>query len=109
MSPPRPEFTVRQLMVAVALTAALLGVGRVFFLAVLYARISASHHRRELAARDRGEWGGRMMQKGELAPAKKPLARDVADYHAALKEKYRRASASPWFPLSADPPDPERP
>ena len=104
MLPPRPRFTVRRLMIAVALAAALLAVGRVFFLSARYARISASHHAEEVAARDRVKWEGRMMKKGYHPAAKLPLARDVAEYHAALKEKYRRASDTPWLPVPADPP-----
>ncbi len=31
----------------------------------------------------------------------------MADYHAALSEKCRRAARSPWLPVAPDPPEPK--
>ena len=85
MSRRRPRFTVRRLMVAVAVLAVLLGVGRTFFLAVFYARMSYGHLSKKFTAKSRIE----------------------ADYHGNLQEKYREAAARPWLHVPPDPPEPE--
>lgn len=107
MSPPLPRFTLRRLMVAVALAAVLLGVGRFFFQAVMYARTSYRHHALEITARDRWERERLITSKAPNSPAQPSLARETADYHATLKEKYRRAARNPWVPIAADPTPPE--
>lgn len=81
---PRPGFTVRRLMIVTMLVAVVLGVGRTFFLAVFYARVSYGHASKWRTAR----------------------SRILIDYHRSLERKYQEAAANPWLPVEPDPPEP---
>ena len=106
MPPPRPRITVRRLMIAVALIALGMGVGRVAWLGITYRRRADWHAVRHEIARDRVVWAERMVGRGYLAPGAKLAAESEADYHAALGRKYEHAAARPWLPVEPDPPGP---
>jgi hypothetical protein len=112
---PRVRFTVRRMMVAVAVVALLIYGGMV------------RRHRLSLAAlcevADRGvrhtgasyrledgietlrtvkTGGGRALTPAEVASRSRRAA-----YWVALGRKYERAALIPWLPISSDPPEPE--
>ena len=111
----RVRFTVRQMMVAVAV-AAVLAVGlSLWRRRQLYLRV-AEQHAVAVAIFS--------IDSPMARPARSPLGRTpasalltldehfrVADlrvaYHAALRRKYERAARYPSFPVEPDPPEPE--
>jgi hypothetical protein len=87
---PRVRFTVRRLMVAVAV------VG--FALASL--TLSANYSRRaDYFASLQPEWVS--WQSGSHS------FRAKWDYWVEMEHKYRRAARYPWLPVAPDPPEPE--
>lgn len=91
---PRVQFTLRRLIVAVALVGTILGV--------LAGRRSQF---RGLAAYHSAK--GRAMINGGLPrddSAAWKLERDL--WHGVLAEKYKRAARYPWLPVAPDPPEP---
>ncbi len=112
---PRVRFTVRRMMVIVAVSAALMGAG------VGYVRLS----RKAAGLRARAGEHAAMEQtlrwmiatSGADAPvdispgpgirSKRFTARAVADHVAALKAKYERAARFPWLHVEPDPPEPK--
>ncbi len=103
---PRVRFTVRRMMVAVAIVALLLAwmqmQKRMVELRKSYEFQSALHGGEEVVEREGGLFirfrGGRREVK--------PNARRAA-YHAAMRRKYERAARYPWLPVAPDPPMPE--
>jgi hypothetical protein len=132
---PRVRFTVRRLMIAVAIIAILCGVGLQIRLAIRLSRLSAEyaqrvakfadfestwrkserHHRqrgeelRKLVDDPRQGVGGpefwRRQAKGEADEAEK--LKSLADFHASMKAKYQAAARRPWIDVEPDPPWPE--
>ena len=91
---PRFRFTVRRLMVAVAIIGVALGT-----LAERHARF------RRLAAYHAARGGGLV---NGLPRSDEAIWRlDLDAWHARLAEKYQRAANRPWEPLGPDPPRPE--
>jgi hypothetical protein len=97
-----PRFTVRRLMVAVAIVGLTLGFEvirrrRVAFLEI--ARLNdntASVLRSELSESD------------EPGPHGDPITmRRLADYCDAMRKKYELAARYPWLPVEPDPPEPQ--
>ena len=86
------RFTVRRLMVAVAIV----GVG----LGWLLERRSASLRRE--AARHAGD--GALVSLEEMY---NPWTEAGKDHHRAMTEKYRQAAHYPWLPVAPDPPEPK--
>jgi hypothetical protein len=97
-----PRFTVRWLMVAVAIVGIVLGplvyLGR---RSSRFRQISWVHER---AMTDGAIEAARLKRRGD--PRSK-LAYARADYHQALWLKYFRAARHPWLPIEPDPPEPE--
>ncbi len=97
-----PRFTIRRLMVAVAVVALALGFE------VTRRRRGAF---RELARiNENSAW----VLRSELSESDEPgphgdLARmrRLADHCDAMRQKYARAARYPWLPVAADPPAPE--
>jgi hypothetical protein len=98
-----PRFTVRRLMIAVAI------IGLALALAVMLKRSGefralaekqAYYEAGSLAYADdaRGEGGD---------PQRVARGEQMAAYHRALKAKYERAARYPWLPVEPDPPEPE--
>lgn len=86
---PRVRLTVRELMIAVAIVGA--GLGILAERRARFLRIAARH---EEAARPFPLYTGYFV----------PLE---TWWHAELQAKYERAARSPWLPVGADPPCPK--
>jgi hypothetical protein len=88
---PRVRFTVRRLMVIVAIVGMAIGLSRWLWLRSLaFDRLAGFHS-------IRSNYGN-------------PLDANVQmklTYHNALWNKYRRAARHPWLPIEPDPPEPE--
>jgi hypothetical protein len=97
-----PRFTVRRLMVTVAIAGIVLGP-----LAYLgqrskrFGQISRVHVR---AMSDGAIEAANLKRRGD--PRSK-LASARADYHQAMWLKYFHAARYPWLPVEPDPPEPE--
>ena len=118
---PRVRFTVRGMMILVAVVALPIWYFGPTFLArrehaVLWARI---HSRLEQdRAQDIGAYQKTMLQlkrRGlKLSPGSDKRERAFSDlalartrHHAAMTKKYERAARYPWLPVDPDPPEPE--
>jgi hypothetical protein len=109
MKLPRPRFTLRRLMVAVAVAACLLGLEatrRRWDDASTGYRLLAEAYLQK--ARDASEKATRIAiaLRSDEAPE---IAREqrLADRWGALMRKYSRAADRPWLPVEPDPPGPE--
>jgi hypothetical protein len=91
---PRLRFTVRQMMVVVALVAAVMG-------------LSIERHRRfaRIAARHRAV----MYEGASVVAGPRPGYRLTGSgwRHFKTYLKYARAARYPWLPVAPDPPEPE--
>ena len=100
---PRVRFTVRGMMVAVAVFALLSASGqlreRYEGLRDRYELMGVMHAAHEILERD----GGVDVFSG--FGLVKPNAQRAA-YHAEMRRKYERAARSPWLPVEPDPPEP---
>jgi hypothetical protein len=106
MRVPRVRFTVRRMMVAVAVVALLLAwmqaEKRIGELRDSYYWQMAIH-----AGLEELETEGGVIRGFSGGPTVvKPNARRAA-YHAAMRRKYKRAYRYPWLPIAPDPPIPE--
>jgi hypothetical protein len=100
---PRVRFTVRRMMVAVAITGVTLGfhswsTRRSDAFATLWI-----HH--YCKATDSGIEMEKAGRKGDAARA--ALLRRRMDWHCDMWRKYGHASRYPWLPVPPDPPGPE--
>lgn len=95
---PRVCFTVRRLMIVVALAALLLGVRG--WCVVRSARF------REMADRHFRSW---LDNPSSVIDSRLPdeLEARQSEYHLAMRGKYLRAARYPWLPLAPDPPEPK--
>jgi hypothetical protein len=105
---PRPRFTLRRLMVAVAIVAIIIGV------VVEGERRRARF--RELAANhyERGmRWfvlfGGESDYQRNMMQLWEERVGPTVEYHATLRDKYEQAARYPWLPVGADPTAPPEP
>jgi hypothetical protein len=135
MGLPRVRFTVRRLMIAVAVVAVLIGAGLQIRRAIRLCRLSAEyaqqaakyaefettwrqserHHRereqelRKLVDDTRQGVGGpefwRQQAKGESDEAEK--LKSLAEFHANMKSKHQAAARRPWIEVEPCPPWPE--
>jgi hypothetical protein len=126
---PRVRFTVRRLMIAVAVVAILCGVGLQIRQTIRFSRLAARYaddglfwRRQERNHRALGEkmrtasvdpeqgsgaaefWRPYIEFQAERAEKIKVLA----DYLAMMKVKYQAAARRPWLPVEPDPPEPEQ-
>lgn len=99
MGPPRPRFSVRRLMLAVAIMGIVLGV-----------TIERRDRFRRIAAHHEAE-----VEKlvGRLPPevvyghsSDDPIMRRL-EWHEPMRLKYERAARYPWLPVRPDPPEPK--
>lgn len=119
MSLPRPRFTVRRLMVVVAIVAMILGVW--LWAERRRARFSAleSWHDRQVlwdVCIIAGHPGPDGEYVWEAEPRPRPLKPGtprasphqlrISTWHYRLASKYRRAARYPWLPVEPDPPEP---
>jgi hypothetical protein len=107
----RPRFTVRRLMVAVAIVGLIAGVGRAISQRSARFRMLSEKHRAkhwdEPIVRDVEGTGP---DSGEENPALVELGRrDAAQqaFHRRMAEKYERAARYPWLLVPLDPPEPK--
>jgi hypothetical protein len=100
MRRPSRQFTIRWLMVAVAIMGLALGLGarRQRLLSV-----ATRHHR--LAMRGALRLTGRIGPDGSTGPFYRPTALGL--WHWEISQKYERAARRPWLPIEPDPPEPE--
>ncbi len=96
----RPRFTVRRLMVAVAIVAVVLGVG---------IELELRHRRFDSISSEYNLMSLLYAFDVKYRPdawGQAHAARQFA-WHKAMSEKYRRAARYPFLPVPADPPKPE--
>jgi hypothetical protein len=114
MRPPRIRFSVRWMMIAVAVVALLIygGMVRRHRLSLAALCEVADRGGRHTGASYRLEDGIetlRTVKTGApaLTPAEVEGRRRRSAYWVALGRKYERAALIPWLPVSRDPPEPE--
>jgi type II secretory pathway pseudopilin PulG len=126
MSPLRLRFTVREMLIATAIIALLMGAGRLLWLSSVYRKAALAHAAAENLARtlqsaveNEGDavrelqvaFDVQVEPDSEADKARRAAAvrvnQKTAEYHAALKHKYERAAAHPWMPIDPDPHPPE--
>jgi hypothetical protein len=115
MKLPRVRFTVRRMMVGVAVAAVLIGggieVARLNRLRASHLYDAAYHARREveelrnLANFDRGRRGGAANANDRQILLMERASRLRVAYHAELKRKYVKAANRPWESVAPDPKD----
>jgi hypothetical protein len=87
---PRPRFTLRRLMVAVAIIAVAIDSGIVVWRMETYA-MRADAHARHLNS-------GRSFLDDSA---------DLIQWHERMRLKYEYAARNPWLPVAPDPPKPK--
>ena len=87
---PRPRFTVRPLMVFVAIIAVAIYTGMVFWRFETYAMRAAAHARR--------------LNSGHSYIYD---SADLIHWHEQMRLKYENAARNPWLPVAPDPPEPK--
>jgi hypothetical protein len=108
MRPPRVRFTVRRMMIAVAVFAFSLEVGRAYRRSGDYWEQARLYERLERVALHRArdaEWG-RIHLDGYTAQEKQRVvaqSRKLAAYSARMRAKYEWATYLPWLPIAPDP------
>jgi hypothetical protein len=103
MKLPRVRFTVRRMMVAVALVALCLAAWSYWDRRderFLEFAVKAMTHTTLARDYETGRPFGSLLERAPVNPRK-------AAYHAALARKYERAASHPWLPVAPDPPEPE--
>ena len=99
---PRVRFTVRRMMVAVAIAGVLVGGLRMRRLSAVYQALSESN------ANDEDFYLAALSDRFKLGhPSYERTFRDRLDYHRSMRVKYERAARRPWLPVPPDPPEPE--
>jgi hypothetical protein len=98
MKLPRVRFTVRRLMVAVAV------MGVVFGLYIASEQRAAEFRQR--AIHHTNEFSGCYSPEG-LTTAQIGIILQRREYHQAMMVKYRWAARYSWLPVALDPPEPE--
>jgi CO/xanthine dehydrogenase FAD-binding subunit len=112
----RPRFTVRRLMVVVAVVAVIVGVERLYERRIAFLLLASEHARLEDRAQ---KLSGSMSDTATLNEAKgnddaaegwrrRASFQDVeAISRGLMRRKYERAARNPWLPLEPDPPKPK--
>jgi type II secretory pathway pseudopilin PulG len=123
---PRVRFTIRRIMIVVAIVALLMGGMRLLWLRSVYRKAALAHATFENLARtlqrmvenegkDEREleiaFGMKVESESEVVKAKRAadarVNQKTAEYHAAQRQKYERAASRPWVPIAPDSPPPE--
>ncbi len=113
---PRVRFTVRRMMIAVAVVARSVRDRSPLGVAQLYLEKAADHAGfRALVLRSPetiAYWESRWTAQREGLPAKypwpsgTPFVPAMARYYDAMRIKYEQAARYPWLPIAPDPPKP---
>jgi hypothetical protein len=90
---PRPRFSVRWLMVAVAVVALASGGWHLWELRRSHLRTALKH-----------EVLSSLLREGHADIGRDP---GRSDHHEALRNKYERAARHPWLPVEPDPSEPK--
>jgi hypothetical protein len=109
---PRVRFTVRRMMVAVAVVAVGLGALILIARSHAYSVRAGNHGYREWrcweAIRVYGaDPRGVTLRGPEPVEVFIDRSRRLAGYYATLRRKYEQAAARPWLPVEPDPPEPQ--
>ncbi len=104
---PRVRFTVRQIMIAVAVVALGGWAWRLWLLSRNYEELSVRHAYGAATTKHIMYDGSKFREPG-LRGGKPSLRELLYDYEYALADKYARAASRPWLPVKADPPRPSR-
>jgi hypothetical protein len=120
---PRMRYTMKRMMLAVAVLALIMGGLRIVWLRDGYRKAAAYYASLEKLHRESRRFvedGGRAEEELALAFGEKVSGEDkkqqstevrgwqrLSDYCAALRRKYERAAARPWIPVDPDPPPPQ--
>ena len=112
------QFSVRRLMVAVAVVALAFPLYRAFQLKQKYSLTSIYHHEqgkyRQLELKNMNlhvDFASyltpdRVQKLIAAEEARQGWLRKQVDYHAEMKRKYENAAARPWSSIPPDPPEP---
>jgi hypothetical protein len=117
---PRLRFTVRRMLIAVAIVAILCGGGVQIRRAIAFSQLASSHTSFGLFWHSQEQWH-RQFARSILESDRPRLSENdaaeqteqaekskvLADYHAAMKAKYEAAARRPWLSVEPDPPRPE--
>jgi hypothetical protein len=109
---PRMRFTLRSMMVGVAVLAWLTFCAQTIARWQLFRKLAQSHAAHEVRlraevapvlefVRETGYWGCGVLQSAVEAECER------AEWHCQLKLKYQRAALHPWLPLEPDAPEPQ--
>ncbi len=110
-----PRFTVRTLMVTVAIVALAFPLYRTIIFYKKYYNMAIFHSESEkyYALQLKNETFTKFAPSVSPDRQREMMAQSVArvrkrkQYHAEMKLKYERAATHPWDPLELDPPEPE--
>jgi hypothetical protein len=103
---PCVRFTVRGMMVAVAILAAFIKVEQAHERYWYYHERVARHDMEERLFRSmNGETVTFIVTGSRVAVASRTVVIAAAEVHARLRQKYERAAARPWPPVEPDPSD----
>jgi hypothetical protein len=112
MRRPRVRFTVRRMMVAVAIMAVFFGAAD----GLRRRRESFGQQAKRFARKASDEYNASMSVGRHATFGPSPLEMRIsqahyqlADHYSALKEKYERAASAPWLPVEPDPAAPDWP
>lgn len=92
----RVRFTVRRMMIAVAIVAAMMGWFALQRRAERFQQRAALHGREAEEIQDYREMG-----------IDEPLLNKRLAYHTEMRRKYDRGVLYPWLPMAPDPPEPK--
>jgi hypothetical protein len=132
MGIPRVRFTIRLLMITVAVVGVFLTAARLAFFWRHYQALAAMHASKEVnyirqaqQYERKQEWCARQAtianeksdsvrgstwERGATSSgATAHDLRQLAAHESRLRNKYERAAAHPWLPVEADPPGPPKP
>ena len=112
---PRVQFTIRRLMISVAIVGLILG-GEIIRRRRQFYRTSAAYHAKE---EGRMLWllrGGFVHETDETGKRRRvqigrnldrEQVRERLLYHSVMRERYQRVARYPWLSIRSDPPMPE--
>jgi Tfp pilus assembly protein PilE len=122
---PRVRFTIRLLMIAVAVVAAFLTAARLAYFCRHYQTLASMHaskaadylqqaekfeRKQEWTSRastTAGQQAGTWERMATVSGAMSQKLRRLASHESRLKQNYERVSRRPWLPVAPDPPEPE--
>ena len=105
---PHLRFTLRSVMIAVAVAGVVFAGVRLKRQQSEYGQQAASHGAQEVALRARAAWAGRMAAKGYVSRREGSDSRASADHHARLRAIYERAATHRWLSVEPNETGPRR-